>query len=64
MIRVTNLQNEISVEILSERKKKLEEQALERFLDFQAESHCAPKDSPMLYSRKNTLESQDSIAIE
>lgn len=49
---------------MSERKKKLEEQALERFLDFQAESHCAPKDSPMLCSRKNTLESQDSIAIE
>lgn len=42
----------------------MEEQALERFLDFQAESHCAPKDSPMLCSRKNTLESQDSIAIE
>lgn len=64
MLRDDQLNQEISEDTLAARKEKLAEQALQRFLDFQKEPHCAPQDSPMFSSRQNALAVDDTIAME
>ena len=44
MLRDDQLNQEISEDTLAARKEKLAEQALQRFLDFQKEPHCALPD--------------------